>query len=321
MSNAKALKLIKVFQQQTIFFPAFAQAYSTACDVIDMAIATGAVTSAIICGRSGTGKTTLSEQLQKHYALESEEIITPEGVIYTKRTVYFEVPPPPTIKQLVETMLTGLGVNNPRGSTSRLTTVLVNRLKLMKVEVVFLDEIQRLCKPEARKVRIATLEWLVDLANKLNKPIILIGTEGCRDITSYYESFANRFPYMIELTLMEYEANPTSVFQLFMKTLDEVIHRLKPMKSSVHLHDAEISAAIYVATRGNLKQINIILQDVLLQCFQRPDELGMTTEDFLCACDPLKLHLNLCKSNPFELTLEQCRMLINSVEKIPFPTE
>ncbi len=321
MSNAQALQLVQIFGQQTVFFPAFAQAYSTICDVVDMAIATGAITSAIIMGRSGAGKTTLSEQLQKHYFLESQEILTPEGPVLTTRTLYFEVPPLPTIKQLVETMLAGLGIENPRGSTSRLTALLVKRLRRMRVEVVFLDEIQRLCKPRAKEVRTATLEWLVDLTNNLKKPIILIGTQNCSDITKSLESFANRFPYVIELSLMEYDPSPASVFHRFMETLDGVVHGLKPMKSNAHLHDAKIAASMYVATRGNLKQINIILQSVLLQCFQRPDEQGLAIEDFRYACDQLELHLNLAKENPFNLTLEQCRILISLEKDRPFPED
>lgn len=216
-------------------------------------------------------------------------------------------------------MLAGLGIENPSGSTSRLTSLLINRLRLMQVEIVFLDEIQRLCYPAVEKIRISTLAWLVDLANEFQKSIILIGTQQCSDITSYHEPFTNRFPYLVKLPFMEYDAAPTSEFHRFMKALDGVIHKLKPMKNGVHLHDAEICAAMYVASRGNLKQINIILQHVLLQCFQRPDEEGLALDDFRYVCAQLKLQLNLSKKNPFDLTLEQCRILISSSKDQPFP--
>ncbi|MNO67999.1 hypothetical protein D3C76_588170 [compost metagenome] len=303
--------VLKNFSEAAVYFPKFAKAYSIAYSAIEMSINTASANAAIICGPSGAGKTTLCKQLIDQYDRNYHEE-SPGGVFHRKTTVYFEVPEPVTIRQLVEEMLHKVGVSTCKGSIAHLTSMLITQLGTLGVEVVFLDEIQRLCLPSADKIRMPTLGWIVSFCNRLQKPVMLAGTEECRYITQFSDAFANRYPNMIVLNFFNYEPRADSDYHRTLEKLDELMHTLRPMQSAVHLHDADIAAGLYVGTSGNLKWLRILIYRALEHCLIRDDGTALRREDFLYASCQLNSKLNLHTNNPFLLDLSQSRELIQT---------
>ncbi|VVO07001.1 hypothetical protein PS712_03144 [Pseudomonas fluorescens] len=301
--------LLQSFSETTVYFPKFAKAYSMVQNAIEMTFNSQSANSAIICGRSGTGKTTLCMHLFTHYKRMYDEEL-PSGVFKRTTTVYFEIPEPVTIKQMAEDMLIALGVTNAKGSVAHLTSMLITQLKTMGVKVVFLDEIQRLCLPSADKVRVPALGWIVSFCNRLKIPVILAGTQECRGITAYLQAFATRYTYMVVLNYFTYEPRPDSDYHRTLKKLDEIVQELRPSPNSIHFYDADIAAGLFVATSGHLKYLRTIIYRALDRCWTRDDENGLTREDFLYACDQLDEEFSLHTANPFLLNLSQCNELI-----------
>ncbi len=306
--------LLRQFSQITIYFPEFAIAFSKLCNAIELCNLNKSPMSAIICGRSGVGKTTLLYEAFAKYSREFPEEKS-DGIYNREKAVYFEVPEPVTIKQLVEDMLIKLGVTDARGSVAHLTSMLIRLLQTKGTEVIFLDEIQRLCLPHAEKIRIPALNWLVSFIDYLGVPVILAGTQECRNITDYLEPFASRYPWMIVLNQLEYERRPDSHYHRILEKFDEAMHELWPMASEVHLNDIEIAAPLFVATAGNLKQISIILIMAFYRCLSRDISSGLTREDLKYACDQFTLDHNLATHNPFLLDLLVCSQIIANTEK------
>ncbi|VVN72950.1 hypothetical protein PS718_00540 [Pseudomonas fluorescens] len=301
--------LLEEFSQSAVYFPSFAKAYSSAQNAIEMSLITKTPNAAIICGPSGTGKTTLCDHLIAHYH-RSYADETPEGAFLSTTTVYFEVPEPVTIRQLVEDMLHRLNVTECKGGVAHLTFMLIERLNTMNVNVVFLDEIQRLCVPSADKIRLTALGWIVSFCNYLKKPVMLAGTEECRHITQYSAPFANRYPHMIVLNFFTYDRSPDSAYHRTLEKLDQAIVGLWSIQSIIHLHDADIAASLFVATSGNLKWLRIIIYCALAHCLARESLHGLERVDFIYACDQVNSELNLHIGNPFTLSLSQSHDLI-----------
>ena len=315
MDNNARHTLLKNFKKVKIFFPAFARAHSTVQSAIEMSLVTEEPNGAIICGRSGTGKSSLCELLYEQY-LSTSIREDSKGAAQVTRAVFFEVPADVTVRQLVERMLKKVGVSQCKGTTVQLTAMLLARLKTIQVEVVFLDEIQRLCVGLAERIRPLTLAWLVSFCNELKKPVILAGTEECRDISKGSEAFANRYPYLSVLNFFQYEPRADSDYHRTLQKLDEELHALMPAHSLVHLHDAEIAAGLYVATSGNLKWLWGVIFNALNHCLCRSGSNGLVKGDFLYACDQLTLEFNLLSTgNPFALDLVGAQHSIQTAQK------
>ncbi|MFJ2548216.1 TniB family NTP-binding protein [Pseudomonas sp. NPDC087612] len=306
--------LLREFSQITIYFPEFAIAFSKLCNAIELCNLNKSPMSAIICGHSGVGKTTLLYEAFIKYAQKSPEEKA-DGIYIRDKAVYFEVPEPITIRELVDNMLIRLGVTNARGSVAHLTSMLITQLQTKGTQVIFLDEIQRLCFSNADKVRVPILNWLTNFMNKLEIPVILAGTQECRYITNYDQPFASRYPWMIVLNPLEYERRPDSHYHRILEKFDETMHELWPMASEVHLNDVEIGAQLFIATSGNLKQISMILILAFYRCLGRAKSCGLTREDLKYACDQLILDHNLTSHNPFLLDLRTCTKIIAGTEE------
>lgn len=305
--------LLKEFSQSTIFFPEFAIAFSKLCDAIELCNLTKSPMSAIVCGPSGVGKTKLLQEAIDKYAHEFEDE-QPDGLYNRETVIYFEVPAPVTIRQMVESMLIKLGIDNARGSIAHLTAMLITQLKTRGVELIFLDEIQALCLPSADTIRVPALRWLVNFMDELGIPVILAGTEECRNITDYLEPFGNRYPWMIVLNFVEYDRRPDSHYHRILEKFDYIMHSLWPMTSEVHLNDVDIAAPLFVATSGNLKWISTILIMAFHRCLSREKKSGLTREDLKYACDQYTLKYSITTKNPFLLDLAACTEVITNTE-------
>lgn len=306
--------ILKRFKRVRVHFPQFNAAYSTLLNAVEETQLTGEPYGAIICGWSGCGKTSLCLHMKSTY--KNAELVKPGGVTRTRAVVYFEVPPTVTIKGMVREMLISLGLKSVNGSSEEMTGFLIRLLKKRHVELIFLDEVQRLCWRTADKVRIEALSWITSFANKMGVPVILSGTEECYEIRSYLSAFATRYPYQVNLNFFEFTGAVDSDFHMTLQKLDEAMFNLTGLKNEVHLHDPSIAASLYLGTAGNLGWLRKIMYVALKRCLIRDDSRGIIHQDLYQACEKLALKTCLTPANPFSYDLAEALKLINKKETL-----
>ncbi|MBX6691905.1 TniB family NTP-binding protein [Pseudomonas sp. USTB-Z] len=292
--------LLNKFRNCIVHFPRFNAAHSILLNAIEDTNTSGEPYGAILCAKSGVGKTTLCFQVmgqfKEKYSAEVEG-----GVDLCASVIYFEVPSEVTIKGMPRKMLIALGIENPKGSTEEMTQQLIHLLKQRRVELVFLDEINRLCVGTAKKIRPQTLGWIASFINALGKPVIISGTEECVDIRRHLDSFATRFPYQVNMEFFSYSEDPSSEYIRTLQKLDEAISTITKLNGEINIHDPAIALNLYLATAGNLGWLRKVLFVALKRCLLRDDGKGLKLADFHYACELLSLDTRLTPGNPFSL--------------------
>lgn len=308
-------QIVKAFKAKIVFHPRYRQACSQIQNAIENTEALGEPVCALLCGPSGTGKSTLCHYFRKLYSGDS--VIRRDDGTYANLPVFYcEVPSPTTVKGLITNMLRLLIDETPNGTIEKLTHQLITCLKTAQVKIIFLDEIQRLCfTTVSEKVRLDSLQWIVSLLNGSGIPVILSGTELCRDIRREDEAFENRYPYFAELSHFTYDAGVNSNFFATLKQLDIAMYAIAALAKGVHLNDPTIAAPLFVGTRGNLKRMRLIINDALKTCLHRDDPHELKANDFFTACQYVDLPKNLSDGNPFAQPYDDLLKLILNYEE------
>jgi hypothetical protein len=128
-----------------------------------------------ILGETGAGKTTLvQEWLTRNNHTRSE---TSQGSLIPY--LYVSVPAKASIKGTAAAFLTTLGDPNPgRGTQWNMVTRLHTLLKSCQVRMIFVDEFQHILDRDTQRVLNAVTDFLKDIINQSNIPMILIGQKG-----------------------------------------------------------------------------------------------------------------------------------------------
>lgn len=295
-------QIIQAFKGNIIFHPRFRQAFSQIQNAIENTEALGEPVCALVCGPSGTGKSTLCHYFEKYY--NGDSVLQLEDGTYTNLPVFYcEVPSPATVKGLITNLLRMLINDTPNGTIEKLTHQLITCLKSAHVKIIFLDEIQRLCFTSvSEKVRLDSLQWIVSLLNGSGIPVILAGTTLCRNIRREDEALENRYPYFAELFHFAYESDDQSDYFTTLKKLDTKMYQIASLEKGVHLNDPTIAAPLFVGARGNLKRTRLIINDALKTCLRRDGPRELKVNDFFTACQSVDLPKSLSDGNPFALS-------------------
>lgn len=303
-------EIVKAFKAKIVFHPRYRQAFSQIQNAIENTEALGEPVCALLCGPSGTGKSTLCHYFRKLYS--GDTVLRRNDGTYVNLPVFYcEVPSPATVKGLITNMLRMLIDETPFGTIEKLTHQLITCLKTCQVKMIFLDEIQRLCiTTVSEKVRLDSLQWIVSLLNWSGIPVILSGTELCRDIRREDEAFENRYPYFAELSHFSYEQGSCSDFFATLQHLDASMYEIAALGKGVHLNDPTIAAPLFVGTRGNLKKMRLIINDALKTCLRRDEPRELKVSDFFTACEYIDLPKNISDGNPYGLSYDNSLKLI-----------
>jgi energy-coupling factor transporter ATP-binding protein EcfA2 len=308
--QADHLHIIKTFKSTIVFHPRYRQAFSQIQNAIENTQALGEPACALLCGPSGTGKSTLCFYFRKLYSSEATTRLN-DGTYVNLPVFYCEVPSPATVKGLIINMLRMLINETPNGTTEKLTHQLVTSLRTAQVKIIFLDEIQRLCvTTTAAKVRLDSLQWIVSLLNALGIPVILCGTQECHDIRHEDAAFERRYPYFAELSHFNYGIGKNSDYLATLKNLDNALYQNAVIEKGLHLNDSTFAAPLFVGTRGNLGTMRLIINDALKICLIRKGQRKLMHNDFVTACQSIDLPRNLSDGNPFALSYEESLKLI-----------
>ncbi|WP_028944896.1 TniB family NTP-binding protein [Pseudomonas vranovensis] len=302
MERDKIDSLLNTFTYCRVHFPRFNAAHSVLLDAIEDTNVSGQPYGAILCAKTGGGKTTLCYQVMEQYIQKYANIVK-GGVDLCDPVIYFEVPSDVTVKGMPRQMLIALGIPKPRGSLEEMTQQLVSLLKQRRVELVFLDEINRLCIGSAKKIRPQTLGWIASFINALGKPVIISGTEECVDIRSHLAAFATRFPYQVNLEFFSFSDDISSEYVRTLEKLNEASSNVTGLTNDICLHDPSIALSLFLATAGNLGWLRKVLFVALKRCLLRDDGNGLKLADLHYSCERLTLPTKLISGNPFSYDL------------------
>jgi len=216
----------------------------------------------LITGEPGVGKTTLCKEYEKlHPRMElDEKTLIP--------VLLARIPIPATPKNLVSILLTALG--DPiadKGTTYNQTKRLIKFLKECEVELIILDEFQHFIDQDSDKILYTISDWLKQLINETEIPIILVGLAQSVNVLKANSQLKRRFSMKDGLANFKWlkksdnkksetenangnkkQAAKDDDYRLFLKAVDEML----PLAEDSHLAGQLIAYRMWKATQGNV---------------------------------------------------------------------
>lgn len=195
-----------------------------------------------IKGPTGTGKTTL----YRRYEHKHPRVETDDGTVVPVLSA--TIPVPATVKSLVTKLLVNLG--DPaaqRGTTDSRTLRLHTLMKNCGVELIILDEFQHFIDRDSQRVLQNVSDWLKNLLNETNVPMILIGMPHADQVLEANPQLRRRFCARESLEPFGWEPIARRHdFRRFLKVLDSKL----PFAESSHLADHAMALRFYYASDG-----------------------------------------------------------------------
>jgi hypothetical protein len=201
----------------------------------------------LITGSTGAGKTTLCREYVGRFPRR------PSKAGITVPVLSASIPVPATVKSLVTRLLFALG--DPladRGTVVNQTMRLHRLIGECQVEIILLDEFQHFIDRDSNHILLTVSNWLKELLNETNIPMILIGMPYSDVILQSNAQLERRFQMREQLSPFGY-ADPAqqTEFRTFLRYLDEAL----PLAESSHLSDVETAFRIFCATGGAIGHV------------------------------------------------------------------
>ncbi len=211
----------------------------------------------VILGETGAGKTTLIQNWIASTGLTRQE--TPEGSIIPY--LYVFVPAQATIKATASVFLETLGDPNAgRGTQWNMVGRLKKLIKECKVRIIFVDEFQHIVDKDTHHVLHAVADFLKDLINQTNVPMVLIGRIGeAERILTVNPQLDRRVgsPLILEPFAWDRQQATTTILEF--RTLMEHIDQALPFDPS-DLGEEDMAYRFFYATNGYLGHIMEIIR-------------------------------------------------------------
>lgn len=175
---------------------------------------------------------------------------TPQGCIIPY--LYVSVPAKASIKGTAAAFLTTLGDPNPgRGTQWNMVTRLHMLLKRCQVRMIFVDEFQHILDRDTLRVLNAVTDFLKDIINQSNIPMILIGQKGeAEPILQTNPQLSRRVGTPRYMTPFPWDRSQPKTIAEF-RTLLESIDLELPLDPS-GLESLDIAYRFHYATNGYL---------------------------------------------------------------------
>lgn len=207
-----------------------------------------------IGGPTGAGKTTLQNYFLQKYPRTFNE----DGVIAP--VLCARVPNKATDKNLVTELLTRLGdPEAAKGSAYNQTARLRTFMKECEVSLVILDEFQHFVDKDSKKVLKTVSDWLKNLIDQAEKPMILIGMPYADQIldATGNEQLQRRFAVRERLDPFGWLTDEhQKEFRAFLKVVDNQL----PLMETSHLADPITAFRFYCATNGVIGKVMKIVR-------------------------------------------------------------
>ncbi|QMV44011.1 TniB family NTP-binding protein [Cohnella cholangitidis] len=147
-----------------------------------------------------------------------------------------------------------------KGTEKELTSRLKEYLSGCEVEIIIIDELQHLIDTDTLRVISKAADWLKQLINEINLPIVFGGVESASNIFLHNEQLGSRFPERHIYQPFDYET-PESIkkFRAYVKNIEKEL----PLSGKSRLYDPYLCEKIYYATKGYPRFLNHLLYHAL----------------------------------------------------------
>ena len=202
-----------------------------------------------IYGRPGVGKSTI-----KDLYLDQCKVDQQDEINYKNPILSMNSPVQATVKSLLSEMLRSLG--DPafdKGTTQAMSARLEHLIKVKEIELIILDEFQRLIDIKSNKVLRDVAEKLTIIINNTKVPFVFIGLPIALEVFKSEEYFGRRC--MIRKEIKAFEWGPE-----FIKFI-EMIERELPLLDKSNLTNNETAYSIYQATNGIAHYIMTLIKE------------------------------------------------------------
>jgi DNA transposition AAA+ family ATPase len=195
----------------------------------------------LITGHTGSGKSTIKTQYAERYPRKETNVRT------HIRVLIVDTPSSPTVRSLVAAMLTALGdPASQKGTAEEKTERLYKLLKGCGVELLIIDEFQHFLDRGKFSEACTVTDWLKNLLNRANIPVVLIGLPRSAYVLELNEQLRRRFSS--RYSLEPFAFSQVDDIQQFRAVLNAIQQQL-PIRSSV-LSEYEIAQRFHIATYG-----------------------------------------------------------------------
>lgn len=203
-----------------------------------------------LVGPPRVGKTKIIETFMKKYPDE----LTEEGT--NKTILYCEVPCPATINGLVSSLLQALGdpFYNKSGRIIHKSFRLEGLLCKCNVKMIILDEVQHLIDSNRKKLIIDSSDWFKILIAKTKIPVVFVGLDYSVQIFTENKQLGSRVLNRFALNPFKYSDKS---FRIILHYFDKSL----PLKAESNLAQQDIWEYIYIATKGYLGYLKILLKE------------------------------------------------------------
>lgn len=257
-----------------------------------------------LTGEPGSGKTTVCDYILSQYP---RELISLEDREYPKIPTFYVTLRSKSIKGLASVMLTELNAPNPhKGTKDELTDRLEELLKNTETNLIIMDEFHNLI--DDRNSR-DVLDWLKSLINRLNIPVLVLGTPQVRSLIDASSEMSRRFSKMSLEKLVFEPSSQNSPFEMYIKllltSLNQFLDFLEyPGFSKILL------ARLYIATNGYPANISILLKEIGRMAIRSGRSIASQDDLKQAFLNTNLVNLQISKINPFELTEKETKSLL-----------
>ncbi|CAG7652910.1 hypothetical protein PAESOLCIP111_06669 [Paenibacillus solanacearum] len=215
---------------------------------------------AAILGETGAGKSTLFKTYESRYPKETKvKTVNNHKIEYDIVPVLrVELDSNSKPQNVASKMLQKLG--DPfydKGTEKQLTSRVKEHIKDAEVELLIIDELQHLIDTDTQRVIRKAADWLKQLLNDLNLPIIFGGImEDAKRIFASNKQLDERFPYKPTFYGFKYVTEEQKKeFRGFLKSIDYQL----PLAEHSSIYDPYLSEKIYYATLGIPRTLSHLL--------------------------------------------------------------
>jgi energy-coupling factor transporter ATP-binding protein EcfA2 len=207
-----------------------------------------------VLGVSGVGKSTLLQHYKDAHPNVYGTYITEVPVVYA------EVPAAPTSKQLVLSLLEGLGCEDLKGTAPQMWERFMTLAKSCKVGLLIIDEVQHFVDQGKLSTYSSAADLLKQKLTKLNKPVIFAGAprskllfQGNNQLRTRYKASINFYPFRIR----------TSVeMQRFRGVIATMVNKFTDTEKRFLISDAVVERFFY-ATDGVYRNLVDLIDGIL----------------------------------------------------------
>ncbi len=210
----------------------------------------------MIIGQTNIGKTSLIQEF-----IDSNSNLKDKTKKY--EYLFVEAPENPSIKALYIEILSRFNIQARWGTAEQLKQRVITVLKDKQVKMLFIDEIHNLLTAQSTRILTQCRNAFKGLSNRLQIPIILVGTDDAKEVMDGDPQVRNRYPIF---ELIPWEKNED--FESLLYTLESKL----PLRNASNIFISPLIDKIYELSYGVLGNVAIIVKESALEAIERKTE-------------------------------------------------